>query len=89
MEQLVWSFSQIGSHCMSKYLLSFDQGTTSSRAILFGLSGEVIAQSQEEFEQHFPNPGWVEHAPSDLWQTSLTNKHPTVIFNNHKSAIVL
>ncbi len=56
---------------MSKYLLSFDQGTTSSRAILFGLSGEVIAQSQEEFEQHFPNPGWVEHAPSDLWQTSL------------------
>jgi len=56
---------------MSQYLLSFDQGTTSSRAILFDPSGKPVATAQHEFEQHFPKPGWVEHSPEDIWQTSL------------------
>ena len=43
----------------SGYLLSFDQGTTSSRAIIFSPAGEIIATGQYEFTQHFPRPGWV------------------------------
>lgn len=52
-----------------KYILSIDQGTTSSRAILFNKEMKVEAISQEEFPQHFPNSGWVEHDPSDIWTT--------------------
>jgi glycerol kinase len=54
---------------MSKYILSIDQGTTSSRAILFTPTGQVFAVAQAEFEQHFPNNGWVEHKPEDIWNT--------------------
>lgn len=56
---------------MSTYILSIDQGTTSSRAILFTKDGSVHASAQEEFEQHFPADGWVEHKPDDIWQTVL------------------
>ena len=56
---------------MSRYLLSLDQGTTSSRAMLFDPSGTIVDQAQQEFEQHFPHSGWVEHSPTDLWQTTL------------------
>lgn len=52
-----------------KYILSLDQGTTSSRAILFEKSGRVAAVSQREFPQHFPKPGWVEHSPEDIWKS--------------------
>lgn len=52
---------------MSKYILSIDQGTTSSRAILFSKTGQVVAVAQTEFEQHFPQNGWVEHNPDDIW----------------------
>lgn len=58
---------------MSRYLLSLDQGTTSSRAILFSEQGRPIAQAQHEFPQSFPQPGWVEHNPNDLWQTILNS----------------
>ncbi|UXU75903.1 MULTISPECIES: glycerol kinase GlpK [unclassified Paracoccus (in: a-proteobacteria)] len=51
------------------HLLAIDQGTTSSRAILFDQGLRVIASAQHEFPQHFPTPGWVEHDPSDLWVT--------------------
>jgi len=54
---------------MSKYILSIDQGTTSSRAILFTTKGQVFAVAQAEFEQHFPKNGWVEHKPEDIWST--------------------
>ncbi len=57
---------------MSKYLLAIDQGTTSSRAIIFDAKGVRVGQSQQEFPQHFPNDGWVEHDPNDLWQSTLT-----------------
>jgi glycerol kinase len=56
---------------MSKYVLSFDQGTTSSRAILFDHSGFIIAVAQKEFTQIFPQPGWVEHDAMEIWSTQL------------------
>ena len=58
---------------MSEYLLAIDQGTTSSRAILFDRRGQLIASAQQEFAQHFPEDGWVEHAAADLWQTVLSS----------------
>ncbi|MDO9637221.1 MAG: glycerol kinase GlpK [Pseudotabrizicola sp.] len=51
------------------HILAIDQGTTSSRAILFDAGLRVVASAQEEFAQHYPHPGWVEHDPSDLWST--------------------
>lgn len=56
---------------MTDYILSIDQGTTSSRAILFSRDGHVHGVAQQEFAQHFPQDGWVEHKPDDLWQTVL------------------
>ena len=52
-----------------KAILALDQGTTSSRALLFNRNGEVLATSQREFTQHFPRPGWVEHDALEIWQT--------------------
>ncbi|MBU2097302.1 MAG: glycerol kinase, partial [Gammaproteobacteria bacterium] len=54
---------------MPRCLLSFDQGTTSSRAILFSTEGHILATGQREFTQHFPQPGWVEHDPEEIWET--------------------
>lgn len=53
------------------YILAIDQGTTSSRAILFDADMQITASAQEEFTQHFPDSGWVEHAPEDIWNTVL------------------
>ena len=52
---------------MSRWILALDQGTTSSRAILFDHRGSIVASSQQEFTQHFPQPGWVEHDPEEIW----------------------
>lgn len=52
------------------HILAIDQGTTSTRAILFGPDMQPVASAQEEFEQHFPQSGWVEHEASDLWSTT-------------------
>ncbi|GGX74640.1 glycerol kinase GlpK [Saccharospirillum salsuginis] len=57
---------------MTDYLLAIDQGTTSTRTILFNRGGLTEASAQEEFEQHFPADGWVEHNPEDLWRTTLS-----------------
>lgn len=54
---------------MTQFILSIDQGTTSSRAILFSLDGNIHATSQQEFPQHFPADGWVEHDPEDIWRS--------------------
>ncbi|MBO1004082.1 glycerol kinase GlpK [Pseudogracilibacillus auburnensis] len=54
-----------------KYILSLDQGTTSSRAILFNHQGEIVATAQQEFEQFFPQPGWVEHDANEIWTSIL------------------
>lgn len=56
---------------MGKFILSLDQGTTSSRAILFNHQGEMVAAAQKEFQQHFPKPGWVEHDANEIWDTIL------------------
>ena len=56
---------------MKKFIISIDQGTTSSRAILFDLKGKPIFISQTEFTQYFPKDGWVEHNPEEIWKTTL------------------
>jgi glycerol kinase len=56
---------------MAKYILSLDAGTTSNRAILFNHSGDIVATAQQEFEQIYPQSGWVEHNPETIWQTQL------------------
>lgn len=57
---------------MSDYILALDQGTTSSRAILFDKNGRIINVAQREFPQIYPQPGWVEHDPAAIWQSQLT-----------------
>ena len=54
---------------MAKYILSLDQGTTSSRAIVFDHDGQMCSVAQKEFTQHFPKPGWVEHDPKEIWSS--------------------
>ena len=54
---------------MKKYVIALDQGTSSSRAIVFDHEGNALSVSQKEFTQHFPQPGWVEHDPMEIWAT--------------------
>ncbi len=56
---------------MSKFLLALDQGTSSSRSIVFDEGGRIVAMAQREFRQIFPQPGWVEHDPKEIWATQL------------------
>lgn len=56
---------------METYILSLDQGTTSSRAILFNKKGEIVHSAQSEFKQYFPKPGWVEHNANEIWGSIL------------------
>ena len=56
---------------MSKYILAIDQGTTSSRAILFDLNGNLTASEQKDFKQYFPADGWVEHDATEIWNSTL------------------
>ena len=54
---------------MQRYILALDQGTTSSRAILFGRDGSVGGHAQQPFQQYYPQPGWVEHDPNEIWES--------------------
>jgi glycerol kinase len=54
---------------MKKYILALDQGTTSSRAIVFDHDGQICSVAQKEFTQYFPKPGWVEHNPNEIWSS--------------------
>ncbi|HAK99638.1 glycerol kinase GlpK, partial [Exiguobacterium sp.] len=56
---------------MENYILSLDQGTTSTRAILFNRAGEIVHSAQQEFTQYFPKPGWVEHNANEIWGSVL------------------
>ena len=67
---------------MSSYLLSIDQGTTSSRALIFDLHGNVIASAQQEFKQIFLNDAWVEHDPEELWQSVISTCEQAIEFAN-------
>jgi glycerol kinase len=57
------------------YILALDQGTTSSRAILFNHAGSIVATAQKEFRQIFPKPGWVEHDPNEIWSSQSSVAH--------------
>ena len=63
---------------MTKVYLAIDQGTTSSRAILFDQNGNSLFTAQKEFRQIFPHPGWVEHDPEEIWQSVLDVCHQVV-----------
>jgi glycerol kinase len=67
------------SRCMQQYILALDQGTTSSRAILFDASGQNVAVAQREFAQHFPQPGWVEHDALEIWNTQLATAREVLV----------
>src|ERR1035437_3787154 len=53
------------------YLLALDQGTSSSRSIVFDAQGQIVAQAQQELTQIYPQPGWVEHDPLEIWHSQL------------------
>lgn len=74
-----------GKHIMGKYILSIDQGTTSSRAILFNKEGEIVGVVQREFKQHFPKAGWVEHDANEIW-TSVLSVIASVLNENNVKA---
>ena len=57
---------------MDKVIISIDQGTTSSRTLVFSSSGETLHVAQKEFPQHYPKDGWVEHDPEDIWNSTLS-----------------
>jgi len=69
---------------MTKYVLAIDQGTTSSRAILFDEAFRIASVAQREFAQHYPRSGWVEHDPEDIWQTTLTTCRESIECVNAK-----
>ncbi|MEM9279364.1 MAG: glycerol kinase GlpK [Pseudomonadota bacterium] len=60
---------------MPNFILAIDQGTTSSRSILFDENRKIVAVAQKEFTQHFPNSGWVEHDPEEIWESVLETVH--------------
>lgn len=70
---------------MAKYILSLDQGTTSSRSILFDHNGNVVNMAQKEFTQIFPQPGWVEHDAEEIWETQLSTAKEVI--NNAKISV--
>lgn len=74
-----------GKLIMGKYILSIDQGTTSSRAILFNKEGEIVGVAQREFKQHFPKAGWVEHDANEIW-TSVLSVIASVLNENNVKA---
>jgi glycerol kinase len=67
---------------MAHYLLSIDQGTTSSRAIIFNAQGRIVHTSQQEFPQYFPHDGWVEHDPEDIWKSVLMTSRQVIAESN-------
>jgi glycerol kinase len=71
-----------------KHILALDQGTTSSRAIVFDHAGSIVAVAQKEFPQIFPKPGWVEHDPRDIWSTQAGVAAEALIKANVRAADV-
>src|SRR5699024_6475092 len=73
---------------MEKYIMSIDQGTTSSRAILFNKNSEIVATSKKEFKQYFPQSGWVEHNANEIWSSVLACVAGALSENNIKASQV-
>ncbi len=63
---------------MEKYILAIDQGTTSTRTILYNHNSEVVMSSQREFQQFFPHPGWVQHDANEIWLSTLAVMTETI-----------
>ncbi|WJG08738.1 glycerol kinase GlpK [Aliiglaciecola sp. LCG003] len=74
---------------MDNCILAIDQGTTSSRAIVFNAASEIVCSAQQEFIQHYPNDGWVEHDPEEIWQSTLAVCKKALQQANEKGAQVL
>ena len=70
---------------MKKYILTLDQGTTSSRAILFDHEGKILSLAQKEFKQFYPKPGWVEHDPMEIWSSQASVITEAILKENLKS----
>lgn len=64
---------------MKKYILSMDQGTTSSRCIIYDKKGSMVSTAQKEFRQYYPKEGWVEHDANEIWQTQMTVAHEAML----------
>src|SRR5512147_125232 len=60
-----------GGESMGQYIMALDQGTTSSRTLIFDKAGEIVSSSQQEFKQIYPQRGWVEHDPEEIWTSQL------------------
>jgi glycerol kinase len=73
---------------VDQVILALDQGTTSSRSILFSHDGHALGTAQEEFKQHYPRPGWVEHEPDDVWRTQLSTARKVLAERNLTAADV-
>jgi glycerol kinase len=73
---------------MAKYIIALDQGTTSSRAVLFDKKGNIVDVCQKEFTQYFPKPGWVEHDPDEIWNSQLEVFNAIIRNNKLKSTDV-
>jgi glycerol kinase len=67
---------------MSKFIIALDQGTTSSRAVLFDENGSIVGMTQQEFTQIFPQSGWVEHNADEIWNTQQTVLHKLIVDNS-------
>ena len=67
---------------MDKYILSLDQGTTSSRAIVFDRKGNIVSLAQREFSQHYPKPGWVEHNAREIWSSQVSVATEAILYAN-------
>lgn len=72
---------------MKQYIMALDQGTTSSRCIIFDKNGSIVAKAQKEFTQHFPQPGWVEHDAVEIWSTQMGVAHEALLLAglNHEN----
>ena len=64
---------------MKKYILSMDQGTTSSRCIIYDKKGSMVSTAQKEFRQYYPKESWVEHDANEIWQTQMTVAHEAML----------
>ena len=69
-----------------QYIMSLDQGTTSSRAIVFAADGSISAMAQQSFAQHYPRPGWVEHDPMEIWSSEYSVMKEVIADSGAKAA---
>ena len=74
---------------MSQVILSIDQGTTSSRTLVFSPNGDVLFTAQEEFPQIYPADGWVEHDPEAIWETTLKTLRKAYDFAQAEKAAIV